>query len=187
MTKKKRATNNGRICLGVLAGAHGVSGLVRIRSFTENPADVVAYGPLSDADGDRVFELSLTGKGPKGQLLGRIAGVETREDAAALAGQELYVARDLLPEPEDGETYYHADLVGLEVTLADGHAIGRVAAVHDFGAGVMLEVTQTDSNSIMLPFTHAAVPEIDIAAGRLVAELPEGLMPGGSPNGEQGE
>ncbi len=185
MTKKSQKINSDRICLGVLAGAHGVRGLVRVRSFTQIPADLVTYGPLGDAGGDRVFELSLTGQGPKGQLLGRIEGVNSREDAAALGGQELYVARDLLPETENEETFYHADLIGLSVVSEDS-IFGRVAAVHDFGAGIMLEVVGPDAKSTMLPFTRAVIPIVDIAAGQLVANLPEGLMPGGSPEEEQG-
>ncbi|MCZ6763537.1 MAG: ribosome maturation factor RimM [Alphaproteobacteria bacterium] len=167
-----------KVCLGVIAGPHGVKGLVRVRSYTDRPADIVAYGPLTDQSGGRPFELEIVGTGPKGQLLGRLAGVADRDAADALKGQALYIDRDRLPEPGEADTYYHADLVGLAAQLADGAPFGTVRAVHDFGAGEVLELAIAGPNTLMLPFTKAAVPVVDIAAGRIVVDPPAGLLPG---------
>lgn len=157
-----------RVCLGVIAGAHGVRGQVRLKSFAADPKDVTAYGPLSDASGARLFDLSLTGTA-KGVLLARIADVTDRDAAEALRGVELWVERSKLPAPDDGE-FYHADLIGLPAFHPDGRPYGTVLALHDFGAGEMIEfdldvgspdVGGSDvGGTVMLPFTHAVVPEI---------------------------
>ena len=101
-----------RLCLGVIVGAHGLRGQVKVKSFTEDPADLAAYGPLSDVTGSRTFTLSLVGRA-KGTLLASIVGVTERNAAEALRGTELFVAREALPDTEDEEVYYHADLIGL--------------------------------------------------------------------------
>ncbi|MFQ5775805.1 MAG: ribosome maturation factor RimM [Kiloniellaceae bacterium] len=160
-----------RVCVGVIAGAHGVRGLVRIKSFTEDPANLAAYGPLSDEGGGRRFEVTLAGR-TRGALLARIEGVADRNAAQALSGTRLYVARAALPEPEE-EEYYHADLIGLRAEDPAGRALGRVAAVHDFGAGDVLEIERAEEEPLLVPFTKAAVPVVDLAGGRLVVEPPE--------------
>ena len=161
-----------RICLGVVAGAHGVRGLVKIKSFTETPGDIVAYGPLSDEAGTRRFEIAVKGMA-KGSVLAGIAGVEDRDAAQALKGMRLYVDRAALPAPDEEETYYHADLVGLMAESRDGGQIGWVAAVHNFGAGDLLEIARDDGGpELLVPFTKAAVPEVDLEGGRLVIEPP---------------
>ena len=160
-----------RICLGVIAGAHGVRGLVKIKSFTGVAEDMLAYGPLSDETGARRFEITVKGMA-KGAVLAAIAGVGDREAAQALKGMGLYVERAALPAPEEEEDYYHADLVGLRAENLDGGQIGRVMAVHNFGAGDLLEIAREDGGELLVPFTKAAVPEVDLAGGRLTIDPP---------------
>ncbi|NKB55184.1 MAG: 16S rRNA processing protein RimM [Alphaproteobacteria bacterium] len=159
-----------RICVGVVAGAHGVRGLVRVKSFTEEPSDIAAYGQLSDAEGRRHFELEITGSA-KGVLLARIDGIRDREAAEALRGVEFYVARDALPAPAE-EEFYHADLIGLPAVLADGSSYGTVRALHEFGAGDMIEILLEDGGVSVLPFTRAVVPVVDVDGGRIVIAPP---------------
>ncbi len=160
-----------KICVGQFAGAHGVRGLVKLRSFTADPAAVAAYGPLADEAGGRRFRLSLQGAA-KELLLARVDGIATREQAQALAGVRLYVERSALPETADEEEFYHADLIGLRAERTDGSPYGTVKALYDFGAGDMLEI-QTESGALdLLPFTRACVPVVDVAGGRLVVAPP---------------
>jgi 16S rRNA processing protein RimM len=163
-----------RVCVGIVTGAHGVRGAVRVKSFTANPADVAHYGSLADESGERHYELRLIGSA-KGVLIAKLAGIEDRDRAEALRGLRLYLPRAALPPPAEDE-YYHADLIGLDATLTDGTPIGRVRAVHDFGAGDTLEIDRPDAPSVLVPFTRAVVPSVDLAAGRLVLELPDGLL-----------
>ncbi|MBV9521393.1 MAG: 16S rRNA processing protein RimM [Alphaproteobacteria bacterium] len=165
-----------RICLGAITGAQGVRGAVRIKPFTARPEDVAAYGPVEDEAGRRSWNIRLIGKA-KGVVIGRIPGIEDRDAAAALKGVRLYVDRAALPPPAE-EEYYHADLLGLAVVLSDGTMLGRVRAVHEYGAGDCIEVTPEAGAAIMVPFTKAAVPTVDLAAGRLVVEPPPGLLDG---------
>ena len=161
-----------RVCLGRIAGAHGVRGLVRVESFAANPADLAAYGPLGDESGRCCFVLALVGTA-RGQLLARIEGVGDRDAAEALKGQRLYLARAALPAPA-AEEYYHSDLLGLACDGPDGAPFGTVKALYNFGAGDLLEVERASGERVLLPFTRAAVPTIDLAAGRLVVVPPEG-------------
>jgi 16S rRNA processing protein RimM len=138
------APSSRRIVLGVIVGAHGVRGQVRIKSFTEDSADLTAYGPLSDAEGKR-YDLELTGES-RGLLLARIHGIGDRNGAQALAGTELGICRSALPEPVDPDEFYHADLVGLKAVADDGQVLGQVSAVHDFGAGDVLEIRALDGH-----------------------------------------
>ena len=165
------AAEDERLCVGVIAGAHGVRGLVKIKSFTDDPANLTAYGPLTDESGARRYQVAVTGRA-KGVLLARIEGVGDRDAARALRGARLYVARAALPEPED-EEYYHADLIGLAVEDRAGAPLGRVAAVQNFGAGDILEIERPDQGTLLVPFTKAAVPLVDPAGGRVVVEPPE--------------
>ncbi len=156
-----------RVLLGVIAGAHGLRGQVRVRSLTAEPEDVAAYGPLWDGEGARCFALRITGRS-SGMLIGSIEGIESRDNAEALKGTELYVARETLPEPPADE-YYHADLVGLRVEDESGAVLGTVKAVHDHGAGAFVEVAPKDGGETrLLPFSRAGVPVVDLAAGRIV-------------------
>ncbi len=160
----------GRVCLGAIAGAHGVKGLVKLKSFTAVPEDIVAYGPLSDERDQQTFALELVGRSG-GLLLARIEGVANRDRAEALKGTRLYVARGALPEPEE-EEYYHADLIGLVARDQSGGTLGRVKAVHSYGAGDILEI-EGAGRPLLLPFTKAVVPEVDIETGQFVVCPPE--------------
>jgi 16S rRNA processing protein RimM len=159
-----------RVCLGVIVAAHGIQGQVKVKCFTAEPGSLVAYGELTDAAGVRRFRLKLVGP-TKGGMVAKLEGVSDRNAAEALKGTELYVARAALPEPAE-EEYYHADLIGLRVELVDGTVLGRVLAMHDFGAGDLVEVARDGKATIMLPFTRAVVPVVDVAGGRLVVEPP---------------
>ena len=160
-----------RICVGAIAGAHGVKGLVKIKSFTEEPDGVAAYGPLSDEAGEREFTLALAGRA-KGLIIARIDGVEDRNTAEALRGTRLYVERAALP-PTAEEAYYHTDLIGLEAVGMDGAPVGEVKALYNYGAGDVIEIQRRDKDLLLLPFTKAAVPEVDLEGGRLVVREPE--------------
>lgn len=163
----------GRVLLGVVAAPHGVRGLVRIKSFTEDPMAIGAYGPLSDEAGKkeyRVEALSVV----RGAVLARIDGVADRTAAEALRGLRLYVERSALPEAGERK-WYEADLIGLSAIGRDGRDWGKVIAFHDFGAGPVMEV----SGGVMLPFTDEAVPEIDVEGGKVVVDPPAGLLADG--------
>lgn len=162
------------VCVGIITGAHGIQGLVRVKSFTADPAAVAAYGPLTDQTGRRRFALELVAE-HKGQWLARLEGVADRTAAEALRGTRLYIDRALLPAPEEDE-FYHADLIGLAAELPDGRSIGTVHALYDFGAGDVIEVALPNGATVMVPFTREAVPEVDIAGGRLVVDPPPGLL-----------
>jgi 16S rRNA processing protein RimM len=165
-----------RICLGAITGAQGVRGAVRIKPFTARPEDVASYGAVEDEAGYRSWTIRLVGKA-KGVVIGKIAGIDDRDAAEALKGLRLYVARSALPPPQE-EEYYHADLLGLAVELSDGTMLGRVRAVHDFGAGDSIEVERAAGGTVLVPFSKAAVPVVDLAGGRLVVDPPEGLLDG---------
>ena len=164
----------GRVVVAAIAGAFGVRGEVRLKSFTAEPEAVARYGPLLAQDG-RAFE--ATGLRPiKGGFAARLTGVATREEAEALRGTRLSVARERLPDLPSDE-FYHADLIGLAVHDPGGAEIGRVTAVLEFGAGDILEIALPGGRTAMLPFTRETVPTIDLAAGRLIADPPEGFGP----------
>ncbi|ROT99390.1 ribosome maturation factor RimM [Histidinibacterium lentulum] len=165
-----------RVVVGALAGAFGVRGEVRLKSFCAEPESIVAYAPLFSADGRRFAEIVLTGQA-KGAFTARVDGIVTREQADVLRGTELYADRDRLPEVAEDE-YYHADLIGLPVHDTGGALIGRVRAVHDHGAGDLLEIEGPGlGTGLLLPFTRQVVPTVDLAAGRIVADPPPGLLP----------
>ncbi|SEK74087.1 16S rRNA processing protein RimM [Roseovarius azorensis] len=163
------------ICIGAIAGAFGVHGEVRLKSFTATPEDIASYAPLTTEDGTRAFEITLTGQTKNG-FTARLSGVATKEQADALRGARLYVPRDRLPGLPDDE-FYHADLIGLEVFDTGGTALGRVRAVLNHGASDLLEIEMPgQSATVLLPFTRQAVPTVDLTAGRIIADPPEGLF-----------
>ena len=177
-TAEESSATVARVCVAAVAAAHGVRGLVRLKPFTEVPEDCTAYGPLTNADGSRVFKFEKLGM-HKGQVLVRLDGVADRTAAEAMRGTRLYVPRDALPAAEDEDEFYHADLIGLSAVLADGTEIGRVKAVFDFGAGDSLELSHTATGKpLLVPFTREAVPEIDLAGGKVVVDPPPGLLDG---------
>ena len=159
------------ICVGAIAGAFGVKGEVKLKSFTQNPADCVAYGPLLD-EGGQVILTPTAHRPVKDALAVRAKEVTTREQAEALKSIKIYVLRSALPEPEEDE-FYFTDLVGLDVKTTDGKRMGTVIAVHEFGAGDMLEIKPKDSASFFHPFTKVATPKVDIGAGRVVIKIVE--------------
>jgi len=157
------------VLVGVVTAPHGVRGLVKVKSFTEEPSDVVAYGALSDQTGRKTFRLDIVGEA-KGQLIVRMDGIADRNAAEDLKGQKLYIHRSALPETEEDE-FYHADLIGLQTVLADGRPHGVIKAVYDFGAGDLLEVALDNAGITYLPFTREVVPTIDLVAG-IVTVIP---------------
>lgn len=160
------------ICIGAIAGSFGVSGEVRLKSFCSEPTDIAAYGPLSTQDGSRLFHITLT-RPVSGGLGARIKGISTKEEADALRGTSLYVARDRLPALPDDE-FYHADLIGLAAVDGGGAPIGKVTAIYNHGAGDIIEISPTRHKSaLLLPFTTAIVPNVDLKAGRIVINLPD--------------
>jgi 16S rRNA processing protein RimM len=158
------------ICVARIGAAHGVRGAVKLWTFTEDPLAVKHYGPLSTKDGARQFELTHV-RAAKDHLVATLKGVATREDAERLNGIELYIAREKLPATDDDE-YYHADLIGLAAVTSADAPLGRVIAIHDFGAGTIIEVAPLQGATMLLPFTNAVVPTVDLAGGRVVIELP---------------
>ena len=163
------------VCLGAVAGAWGVQGAVRLKSFCAEPAAIAGYGPLLTEDG-RSFTVALL-KPVAGGFAARLGGVATRAEAEALKGTRLHAPRDRLPELGDDE-YYHADLIGLEVFDTGGAVLGRVRAISDHGAGDILEIAAPGGREILLPFTRTVVPTVDLASGRIVVDPPEGLLDG---------
>jgi len=158
------------ICIARIGAPHGVRGAVKLWTFTEDPFAVQAYGPLVTKDGARSFEVA-TAREAKGHLVATLKGIATREEAERLNGIELYVAREKLPETDDNE-YYHADLIGLSAVSPAQEPIGRVVAIHNFGAGDIIEIAPPSGPTLLLPFTNAVVPTVDLAAGHVVIELP---------------
>ncbi|MEE8516468.1 MAG: ribosome maturation factor RimM [Alphaproteobacteria bacterium] len=177
----------GAVCVGVITGAKGVKGQVRIKSFTEDPAKVAAYGPVSDEAGRRQMQLKVE-EVSKATVTARIAGIDDRTAAEALKGCRLYVDRDRLPQPQEDEFYY-CDLIGLDAILPDGEKLGPVCAVHNFGAGDVLEIDRMgDKGTVMVPFTRQVVPVIDFKARVVRIEPPEGLLDTGTtPRHRKGE
>jgi 16S rRNA processing protein RimM len=164
--------SDSRVLLAAITGAHGVSGRVRLKTFTGEPGAVGNYGVLTDESGENSFELKVTGP-TKGGVIAQIKGVTKREAAEAMKGQGLYVDRSALPESDDEEEFYHADLIGLAAETADGQRLGVVRAIYDFGAGDVLDVKPSKGKGHLIPFTLEVVPEIDVAGGRIIVSLPD--------------
>jgi 16S rRNA processing protein RimM len=158
-----------QICIARIGAAHGVRGAVRLWTFTEDPLAVKHYGPLATKDGTRQFEVTHA-REAGGHLVATLKGVATREDAERLNGVELYIARDKLPATDEDE-YYHADLIGLAAVTTANEPLGRVMAIHNFGAGDIIEIAPPHGATMLLPFTNAVVPSVDLAGGFVVIEL----------------
>jgi len=172
------------VLVAAVAGAFGVKGLVKLKTFTETPEAVCAYGPLHSEDGTRRF-IATHAQKPKGPIaFVRLAGVETREAAEALKGTRLYVDRAVLPAT-DPDDFYVIDLIGLGVEDQRGGVLGRVKAVHNHGAGDVLEVALTAGGQRLFAFTSDVVPVVDIAAGRLVVNPPPEIEVGPEGEGEE--
>lgn len=164
-----------KICVGAIAGAYGVNGEVRLKSFTAEPTAMADYGPLSSEDGQKEFSITLT-RPIKNGFAGRVSGVKTKEQADALKGVKLFVDRSKLPDLPDDE-YYHSDLIGVEVFDTGGELLGRVKAVMNHGAADLLEIHGPGlKTTVLLPFTLEVIPTVDLKAGKIVADPPEGLL-----------
>ncbi|MEZ5921217.1 MAG: ribosome maturation factor RimM [Parvularculaceae bacterium] len=165
-----------RICLGAFAGAHGVKGEAKVKTFTEKEAGVAAYGPVASEDGGRVFTLKFIRILKPRLALVSAPEIASREDAASLTGVRFYVSRDQLPAAEDGE-YYHEDLIGLAVIDETGDRHGEISALHNFGAGDIIEITRPSGARQMIAFQKDIVPIVDMKDGR-VTVLREALIAG---------
>jgi 16S rRNA processing protein RimM len=164
-----------RVCVGAIAGAFGVRGEVRLKSFCAEAADIAAYGPLYTEDGSLSFEVTLTRPVTQG-FAAHLSGVTTKEAADALRGTRLYAPRTALPALPDDE-FYHADLLGLTAMDTGGRELGKIAAVLNHGAGDLLELRGPAlKGSVLVPFTRAIVPTVDLASGRVIIDPPEGLL-----------
>lgn len=169
-------SGEGRVCVGEIGAPRGLRGEFCLRSFTADPRAVAGYGPLTTDRGDPPLRLRIVGE-KKGALIVRAEGIDDRTAAEALRGCRLFVARAALPGPDEDEFYY-ADLIGLQARFDadDGAAPGRVSAVHDYGAGPVLEIEREGAPSVLVPFSKAAVPDVDLAAGRLTVSPLPGLI-----------
>ena len=162
-----------KIRVARIGAAHGVRGEVKLWSFTQDPMAVADYGPLETEDGARRFEIESVRAG-KDFLVARLAGVESRAAAQQLTNTDLFVPRQRLPAIDEADTYYHADLIGLSAVTADGGALGTVSAVHNFGAGDIIEIAPAGGGAtLILSFTEATVPEVNLKAKRIVVVPPE--------------
>lgn len=182
------------VCLGVIGRPYGVRGLVRIRPYTGDARAIAAYGPLMDRKRGREFIVSVVNVA-KGMVTARIEGVTDRDQAEALTGTELWVARAALPDTADEEEYYHHDLIGLAAFGEDGAALGEVVGIENYGAGDLLELRTPDGRVALVPFTRRCVPVVDVDGGRIVIDPLPGLLEEGGPapgggdglrNGENG-
>jgi 16S rRNA processing protein RimM len=161
-----------RIRVARIGAAHGLRGEVKLWPFTENPEAVANYGALETEDGKQRFEIESL-RPAKDHLVVRLAGVNDRSAAEKLRNLDLFVPRDRLPQIEEPDTFYHADLIGLDVVTGDGAQVGTVRAVHNFGAGDIIEVVPAGSGKpMMLPFNETTVPKVDIAARQIVVLPP---------------
>jgi 16S rRNA processing protein RimM len=158
------------VCVGKFLGAHGVRGQVKIASFTEDPENLTAYGALSDATGERIYQIKLQGWNNT-HFIANVEGVADRNAAEKLKGKELFVQRAKLPKPKSGQ-YYYSDLIGLKVVLDDGSAVGEVIDVKNFGAGDIIEVKLTSGKKELYSFNPQTVPKVDTAKGQLVLYPP---------------
>lgn len=163
------------ICVGAIGGSFGVHGEVRIKSYTSDPEAIADYTPLTTEDGSRSFDIQITRDINQG-FAARLTGVRSKEDADALKGTRLFAPRESLPNLPDDE-FYHTDLMGLDVFDTGGVQIGTVKAVHNHGATDLLEVqTPGSAETLLLPFTLAGIPTVDLTAGRIIADPPDGIL-----------
>jgi 16S rRNA processing protein RimM len=163
-----------RILVGQFGAAHGVKGEVRLKSFTGDPKAIAAYGPLSDRQGTRTFEIAALRNVKDDLFVARVKGISTRDAAEALANIELYVSRAALPAPEEEDEFYIADLIGLTARTENGEPIGSVVQVLNYGAGDMIEIAPlAGGETLLVPFTREAVPQIDLKGGYITIVLPD--------------
>jgi len=167
--------NPDHICVGAFSGSYGVRGEVRLKSFCADPETIADYSPLTSEDGKHSYALTIT-RSIKNALVAKVGGITSKEQADALKGIRLFARRDQLPALPDDE-FYHADLIGLTVLDTGGTVLGKVHAVQNHGAGDLLEIMpQAGGNTILLPFTRKVVPTVDLTAGRIIADPPDGAL-----------
>ena len=159
------------VLLAAVMGAQGLTGAVKVKLFTETPGSLAGYGPLRDARG-RKYEITACRPGKPGEAVISFLEITDRNAAEALKGVELFVAREVLPATGE-EEFYHTDLIGLEAQDSEGRVLGKVAVIHNYGAGDVVEIALPDGDSVLLAFTRETVPTIDIAGGRIVVAVPE--------------
>jgi len=159
------------VLLAAVIGAQGLKGAVKVKTFTADPDALGAYGTLHDASGRRYVITAFRTAKP-GEAVMSFQGIATREAAESLRGVQLFVGRDALPVTDEDE-FYHADLIGLDAFDAEGRLVGKVAAIHNFGAGDVIAITRADGDEVLLAFTHETVPKIDIKAGHILIAVPE--------------
>ncbi|KIC12411.1 16S rRNA-processing protein RimM [Leisingera sp. ANG-M1] len=163
------------ICVGAIAGSFGVRGEVRLKSFCAVPEEIEDYSPLCSEDGSQSYSLTIT-RPIKNGFAALLGGVETKEDADAIKGLRLFARRDQLPKLPDDE-FYHTDLIGLQVFDTGGTLLGEVKSVQNHGAADLLEIHGAGlKDAVLLPFTLAAVPTVDLEQGRIIADPPDGLF-----------
>ena len=174
---KDQSGDSKRLCLGIITGAHGIHGEVVIKSYTQDPLDIKAYGPLGDEPNKRQFTIAEARLAPKG-VVARLKGVEHRNEAEALKGTGLFVEQKMLPEPEEEDQYYFTDLIGLAVVLANQQPYGTVTALHNFGAGDLIEIKPVDDKATQIfPFDKATVPRVDLERGEITLNPPLMIAP----------
>jgi 16S rRNA processing protein RimM len=182
-------TDSGKLVLvGRVAGAFGVKGEVRVSAYTETPLSLLQYRELKREDGSPGLTL-VSGRAAKTDFIGKAEEIATKEEADALRGLRLFVAREAMPAPDEDE-FYLSDLIGLAAVTPEGETLGKVKAVHDFGAGDILEIAPARGATWYLSFTRATVPEVDIAGGKIVAVRPgevSAQSPGGEAPDDEGE
>ncbi len=159
------------VLLAAVIGAQGLKGAVKVKTFTADPDALRAYGTLHDASGKR-YEITAFRASKPGEAVMSFKGIATREAAEALRGVQLFVAREALPATDEDE-FYHADLIGLDAFDSEGRLVGKVAAIHNFGAGDVIAITRSDGDEVLLAFTRETVPKIDIKAGHILIAVPE--------------
>ena len=164
----------GKLPIGAIVGPQGIRGQFKVKSFTEPPKSLTAYGPVTTDNGQQLT-LQIMSVNTKGLVIVRAKGVDTRDAAEALRGLNLYVSRENLPEPDDGE-FYHADLLGMSVKGQDGVSLGSLVAIHDFGAGEIAELAPRKGSTIMVPFGGDRLIAVDMVAKELCLSVPDGLL-----------
>ncbi len=160
-----------RVLVGIFGAAHGVRGEIRLKSYTQDPAAIGDYGPLTSKTG-QIFELLTLRPVKDDMLVARIKGITDRNGAEALTNTELYVPRSQLPPP-DADEFYYSDLIGLRAETSEGVVLGHVRSVENYGAGDIIEIAPETGDTLLLPFTKAVVPKVDLAHQRIIVELPD--------------
>ena len=165
---------NTQVLVGVIVGAHGIKGEVKLKSLTADPLSITRYGPLQSAAG-QLFEFAKI-RPAKDDFIAVLKNVTDRNQAELLKGAELFVNRDRLPKLASNEAYAH-DMIGQEVVLMDGAKLGRLIAMPNYGAGDLLEVErEAGAETILIPFTTTFVPQSDFTSGKITVVLPEGYL-----------